>query len=95
MSEAKTNTKSTNTKKLSFYTREGCHLCDDALAELKRIQERIPFQIEIIDLDRNAAPEKRAAYDWEVPVIELDGRKIMKFKVDEKRLVRLLDEPLP
>ncbi len=91
MSEA--NTKSAKT--LTFYTREGCHLCDFALAELKRIQERIPFQIEIIDLDRNAAPEKRAAYDWEVPVIELGGRKIMKFKVDEKRLVRLLDEPLP
>lgn len=76
-------------KVLTLFTRDGCHLCDDALAELERLQASLSFRLEIIDLDREASPEKRALYDWEVPVIELDGRKIMKYRVDEARLERL------
>ncbi len=78
---------------LTLFTRDGCHLCDVALEELERIREKLPFSLEIVDLDREAPPEKRALYDWEVPVIELDGRKIMKYHVDEARLVRLLTTP--
>lgn len=78
---------------LTFFTRDGCHLCDVALEELERIREKHPFSLEIVDLDREAPPEKRALYDGEVPVIELDGRKIMKYHVDEPRLVRLLTAP--
>jgi glutaredoxin len=78
---------------LTLFTRDGCHLCDVALEELERIREKLPFSLEIVDLDREAPPEKRALYDWEVPVIELDGRKIMKYHVDEARLARLLTAP--
>ena len=78
---------------LTLFTRDGCHLCDVALEELERIRDKLPFSLEIVDLDREAPPEKRALYDWEVPVIELDGRKIMKYHVDEARLVRLLTAP--
>ncbi len=45
----------------------------------------------MVDLDREAPSEKRAAYDWEVPVIELEGKKVMKIRVDEARLIRLLE----
>lgn len=76
-------------KVLTLFTRDGCHLCDDALATLERLQSALSFRLEIIDLDREASADKRALYDWEVPVIELDGRKIMKYHVDEARLARL------
>lgn len=78
---------------LTLFTRDGCHLCDDALEALERIKQAYPFQLEIVDLDREAPAEKRSMYDWEVPVIELDGRKIMKYRVDEARLLRLLAAP--
>lgn len=80
-------------KVVTFFTRDGCHLCHDALAVLERIRGDRPFELQIVDLDRDASPEKRSLYDWEVPVVELDGRKIMKYHVDEARLVRLLDAP--
>lgn len=76
--------------RLDFYTRKDCHLCDEALAVLSRIRRRHPFELNLIDLDTEAPADKRQAYDWEVPVIELDGRKIMKYRVDEARLLRLL-----
>lgn len=75
---------------ITVYSRVDCHLCDVALGELERLRIAHGFDLHVIDLDRDAPPEKRAAYDCEVPVIELDGRKIMKYQVDEARLVRLL-----
>jgi glutaredoxin len=78
------------TARITLFTREGCHLCDDALGALERVRRERHFDLEVVDLDDGAPPDKRAAYDWEVPVIELDGRKIMKYHVDEARLVRLL-----
>ena len=78
------------THRLTFYTRRACHLCDEALSVVARVRERVPCELEMIDLDTQASPEKLAAYDWEVPVVELNGRKIMKYTVDEARLLRLL-----
>lgn len=76
---------------VTLFTREECHLCHVALEELERIRGRHPFLLEVVDLDRDAPAEKRAAYDWEVPVVELDGKKVMKYRVDEARLIRLLE----
>ncbi|WP_437926886.1 glutaredoxin family protein [Sorangium sp. So ce291] len=81
------------TKKLTLFTRERCHLCEEAHAALERVRARLPFELAVVDLDREAGPEKRALYDWEVPVVELEGRKIMKYRVDERRLERLLSGP--
>lgn len=76
--------------KITLFTREDCHLCEVAYSELEHVRAIHPFHLEVVDLDREAPEVKRAAYDWEVPVIELDGRKIMKFRVEGPRLLRLL-----
>lgn len=75
---------------LTLYTRVGCCLCEDALEALGRVREAHPFELAIVDLDSEAPPDKHARYDLEVPVVELEGRKIMKYRVDEARLARLL-----
>lgn len=75
---------------ITFYTRKDCHLCSEALSAIARVRHDHAFELRIVDLDVEAPADKRAAYDWEVPVIELDGRKIMKYRVDEQRLARLL-----
>lgn len=77
-------------KRVDFFTRDGCHLCDEALAVIEAVKQEHAFELTVVDLDREATPDKRAAYDWEVPVVELDGRKIMKYRVDRARLIRLL-----
>ncbi len=76
--------------RVTFYTRVSCHLCDEALAVVKAAQGQERFVLDIVDLDEDAPADKREAYDWEVPVVELDGRKIMKYTVDADRLIRLL-----
>jgi glutaredoxin len=77
-------------KRVTLFTRERCHLCDEAFAVLERVRKEQPFELAVVDLDREAPADKRAAYSWEVPVVELSGRKVMKYRVDEARLRRLL-----
>ena len=77
--------------RVSLFTRAGCHLCDEALVVLERLRALSIFELEIIDLDNEASQEKLRAYSNEVPVIELDGAKVMKFKVDELRLLHLIE----
>ena len=67
-----------------LYTRRGCHLCDDALALLKR-HGLTPREVDI-----DADSELRAKYDECVPVVEIDGRVRFRGKVDERLLSRLL-----
>ncbi|MCC6521565.1 MAG: glutaredoxin family protein [Polyangiaceae bacterium] len=77
-------------RRLTFYTRERCGLCHEALAIVERVRAAHPCVLEVKDLDRDAPADKRAAYDHEVPVLELDGQKVMKLRFDEARLLRLL-----
>ena len=80
-------------KTITFYTREKCCLCDDALEVVERVRAHVPFELLIVDLDREASVAKKTAYDWDIPVLEIDGRKMMKHRVDEARLLRLLASP--
>jgi glutaredoxin len=75
---------------LTLFTRESCHLCHVAHAALERVRAAHPFDLVVVDLDTEAPAEKLALYSSEVPVVELDGKKVMKYRIDEARLVRLL-----
>jgi glutaredoxin len=75
---------------VTLFTRKECCLCDKAYAALARVREGHPYDLVVVDLDAEAPAEKKAAYDLEVPVVELEGKKIMKYRVDEARLLRLL-----
>ena len=68
-----------------LYTRHGCHLCDDALALLRR------HGLEPREVDIDADPELRAKYNECVPVVEIDGRERFRGRVDERLLRRLLN----
>ena len=75
---------------VELMTRAGCHLCDDAKAVLLRVRRDLPFELREVDIDGD--PALRAAYDTEVPVILVDGRKHAKYRVDEQALRRRLQE---
>lgn len=70
---------------VTLYTRRGCHLCDDALALLRR-HGLSPSEV---DIDEN--PPLRELYDTCVPVVEIDGQVRFRGRVDEMLLRRLLN----
>ncbi|MEO1889653.1 MAG: glutaredoxin family protein [Cycloclasticus sp.] len=57
------------TIKLTFYTTDGCHLCEDAKALLQQLLAARPdyFQIDMVDIvDSNQLVEK---YGTRIPVV--------------------------
>jgi glutaredoxin len=79
----------TTAKKLILYSRKGCHLCDVMKAQIETYAGRYAFTLDVVDID---ADEKlRAEYDWDVPVLFVDGEKIAKYRLDEAMLLRRLE----
>ena len=69
-------------------SRAGCGLCEEALAAVEDARRRVPFTLEVRDVD--ADPGLAARYGEEVPVVLVDGREAFKYRVDPRRLVRTL-----
>ena len=45
--------------KVILYTREDCHLCEQAVLELQKLQKEIPHQLVEIDIDSDSELQKR------------------------------------
>ncbi|MES9987432.1 MAG: glutaredoxin family protein [Candidatus Thiodiazotropha endolucinida] len=74
---------------LHFYYREGCHLCDDMLMELERLQAEWGFELIKVDIDRN--PNSREKYQIRIPILEDDqGRCLSEYFLDQETLLRYL-----
>ncbi len=73
---------------IEFYTRPGCHLCEEALQVLEVIRSEFDFEIQVVDISES--PELDELYGTQIPVAKLDGRTILKHSADEKLLRRIL-----
>ena len=70
--------------RITFYTRPGCHLCDDARAVIERVCAELGEAYdEVSILDDPALLER---YGEEIPVTLVDGRQHDFFRVDADRL---------
>lgn len=65
-------------------TRQGCHLCDEAL----RLLRGLGFEPDLADVD--ADPLLFAAYDWRVPVVLLGDRVIAEGRITHAELAKAL-----
>ena len=72
-----------------LYTRQGCHLCDDAAELLTRYGLR-PEQVDI-----DADPALRERYTNCVPVVVIDGKERFRGRVNEVLLRRLIEGTPP
>ena len=61
-------------------TRQGCHLCDEALASLRSLG----VEPELRDVD--ADDLLHALYDWRVPVVIVDGRVVAEGRINRDAL---------
>jgi glutaredoxin len=72
-----------------LYTRPGCHLCDEARAELEGLRAEHGFAL--VERDIEADERLRAAYHERVPVVELDGEVVSELWLDQGALQARLD----
>lgn len=69
---------------VTVVSRQGCHLCEVAEADVERICADLDVPWEVTDVD--ADPELRAEYGELVPVILIDGAEHGYWRVEEDRL---------
>ena len=74
---------------ITIYSRQGCHLCNDAQKILESMREELNFEIEVIDIDKDA--ELIKLYSDQVPVIHIDGIHHDFYKVDPLRFKSSLE----
>jgi glutaredoxin len=71
-----------------LYTRAGCHLCEVAKEELRRLRLKAPFDLREVDIDADS--DLRQRYNEEVPVIFIHGRKAFKYQIDAAEFLNRL-----
>ena len=72
---------------VTLYTRNDCHLCDQAKADLGSLQEKHPHRLVEIDIDQDPVLQK--AYLVEIPVVEV-GPYVLKYPFDKQKLAMTL-----
>lgn len=71
------------------YSKPDCCLCDEVKEQIKKLREVHAFvwhEINILD-----DPAAFRSFQYEIPVVFIDGRKAFKYCLDEKRFVRLFE----
>jgi glutaredoxin len=63
------------------YGREGCHLCEDALAVVRRVAADLAVEVRTVDIE--ADPALLRTYMERIPVVAVDGVEAYDFFVDE------------
>lgn len=75
-------------ERLILYTRDGCHLCDEAFEILQRYERYLPA-IEIVDIDKDHFLVEK--FTECVPVVEIDDKIRFRGRVNEILLRRLIN----
>ena len=73
---------------VTIYSRPGCHLCEEAKAQIAPLLKEFAARLTEINIDED--PVLRARYDYDVPVIFLGPRKTAKHRVDPAQFRRQL-----
>lgn len=71
-----------------MYTRQGCHLCEQAWEQLEQAQRRYGFALRQTDIDED--PQLIRDYGECVPVVTIDGKVRFRGAVNRVLLERLL-----
>jgi thiol-disulfide isomerase/thioredoxin len=81
------------TVEVTFYSAPGCSLCDEALVQLEPLARELGLTVRVVDISMDSALE--AAYRSRIPVAEVGGRVAFKYRLNERRLRRLVAQAQP
>lgn len=77
-----------NLHTVTLYGKKECCLCDEAMAELHKIQATVPFVLEKVDIA--SRPELLQRYGNRIPIIFVDGVEVFQYRVRNDHLTALL-----
>ena len=75
-------------REVVLYTKSGCCLCEDAKEALRVARAQVEFTVREVDIESHG--DLYAAHRYDIPVIEIDGRRAFKHRVTAQMLVARL-----
>ncbi len=78
--------------RVEIYSKPDCPLCEKAKRIIQQVQTRIRFDLTEVNIEEDRGLFERFQFD--IPVIFIDGRKAFKHRVEEKELERRLRQTL-
>ena len=75
-------------QKVIFYSRPDCPLCEEGLLTLKLVQEDVPFEIEVKNIEEDDALHEK--YMLMSPVVEENEKMIQYGRLDYVTLLEAL-----
>ena len=75
---------------LLVYSKPGCHLCEEAVRVLTRLQAQMPFTLEEVNIEGD--PKLFAEYGEQIPVVFFNGEVLFEYTVEESVLRQKLEE---
>ena len=70
--------------KLILYVRKDCHLCSEMISDLNKLQAKLCFYLQLVDVD--SSPNLIEKYGEFVPVLMGKNEEICHFHLDFKAL---------
>ena len=64
----------------TFYGKAGCHLCEEAYAEVRQVQDEEWFELEVLDVATD--PRLHREYGLRGPVRAVDGHDVLELGFD-------------
>jgi len=74
--------------KVQLYTKKDCSLCVVAREIIFRVLKEIPFEFQEVDIESRDDLYER--FKEEIPVVFVNGERAFTYKVNEKKLRRIL-----
>jgi hypothetical protein len=77
-------------REVVVYSREGCHLCLQALEEIVALHDQgLRFELREIDIESDEELHRRLLE--RIPVVEVDGKIVSELVLDRAALIARLD----
>lgn len=77
-------------KQVVIYSKPGCHLCEDATAQLQKLRQAHPFELHEVNILSDPATFEKFKHD--IPVVFIDGQESSKRYFDAPRFLERLEE---
>lgn len=75
---------------ITLYTKQGCHLCDSVEQTIRLVQRTHPIELAIRNILDDPADFER--YQYEIPVVILDGVEIARYRLSEAELIAAINK---
>lgn len=75
-------------KKVIFYSKENCSLCDKGLAIIHELQEEFDFEYEVVDIYQD--DELLEKFQMMIPVVEIEEKVITYGILDKDSISKRL-----